>query len=374
MRAENLTSALLAAAYLALFSAAANADPSATRIKDVTSVVGVRPNHLVGYGLVIGLNGTGDGLRNSPFTQQSLQSMMERLGVNIRNAQLRSRNVAAVMITTELPPYSTSGSRIDITVSSMGDATSLSGGTLLMTPLRGGDEVIYAVAQGAVTVSGFQAGGRAESVTQGVPTSGRIANGALVERSAPGSFESKGPIALELRNPDFRTAVHIVDVINVYAKRRFGRKVAREQDLRLVQLETPSNISAARFMAEVGELIVSTDTPARVVIDERTGTIIIGKDVQIATVAVSHGSLNIRVTEAARVSQPQAFSEGKTVVTPDTQIDVNEAGGAIGVVRGSSLHDLVTGLNRMGLKPAGIIAVLQAIKSAGALQAELIVQ
>lgn len=243
-----------------------------------------------------------------------------------------------------------------------------------MTPLRGGDEVIYAVAQGAVTVSGFQAGGRAEAVTQGVPTSGRIANGALVERGAPGTFESKGSIALELRNPDFRTAVHIVDVINVYAKSRFGRKVAREQDLRLVQLDTPSNISTARFMAEVGELIVKTDTPARVVIDERTGTIIIGKDVQIATVAVSHGSLNIRVTETPRVSQPQPFSEGQTVVTSDTQIDVNEAGGSIGVMRGSNLQDLVTGLNRMGLKPTGIIAVLQAIKSAGALQAELIVQ
>ena len=359
---------------LLLLPASAAAETGGVRVKDITTVAGVRANHLFGYGLVIGLNGTGDGLRNSPFTQQSVQSMLERLGINVRNSQLRSRNIAAVMVTAELPAFVGKGSRIDVSVASLGDATSLAGGTLLMTPLRGGDETIYAVAQGAIAVSGFQAGGRAETVTQGTPTVGRVANGALIEREAPGSFGDGGPTALELRNPDYRTAVELVDAINAFSRKRFGVAVARETDLRSIRLEPPSSISKARFLAEIGDLVVTPDAPARVVIDERTGTIIIGKDVNISTVAVSHGSLNIRVTETPRVSQPAPFSEGRTAVTSDTQVEVSEAGGAVGVLRGARLQDLVAGLNRMGLKPAGIIAVLQAIKTAGALQAELVVQ
>mgnify|MGYP001187789528 CR=1 FL=1 len=344
------------------------------RVKDVATTIGVRTNYLIGYGLAMGLNGTGDSLRNAPFTQQSIQSMLDRLGLNVRSAQLRTRNIAAVIVTAELPAFASLGSRIDVTVASMGDATSLAGGNLLMTPLRGADETIYAVAQGAIAVSGFQVGGKSETVTQGVPTAGRIANGALVERELPAAIAVEGPLALELRNPDFKTAVHLADVINVYSKQRFGHFVARERDLRVVQLRKPASISTARFLAEIGELAVRPDVPARVVIDERAGTIIIGKDVQISTVAVSHGNLNIRVTETPRVSQPQPFSEGKTVVSSETQVDVNQSGGAVGVVQGTSLQMLVMGLNRMGLKPSGIIAVLQAIKTAGALHAELVVQ
>lgn len=344
------------------------------RIKDITAVQGVRANQLVGYGLVVGLNGTGDSLRNSPFTEQSLQSMLDQMGVNIRSANARTRNIAAVLVTADLPPFAGSGSRIDVTVSSLGDATSLSGGSLVMTPLSGADAAIYAVAQGPVAVSGFGITGRAESVSQNVPTTGRIPNGALVEREVAGALDDEGALVLELRNPDFGTAVRITDTINAFAKERFGRQVAREQDLRSVMLERPNNVSAARFLAEIGELYTESDGPARVVIDERTGTVVIGRDVQIQTVAVSHGSLTVRITESAKVSQPEPFSDGQTVVTPESFVSVNQEGANLAIMGGANLETLVRGLNMMGLKPTGIIAILQAIKTSGALQAELVVQ
>jgi flagellar P-ring protein precursor FlgI len=361
-----------ASVVLALLLAAPAA--AATRIKDVTSVQGVRANQLVGYGLVIGLNGTGDSLRNAPFTNQSIQSMLDRMGVNVRNQNARTKNVAAVIVTAELPPFAGRGSRIDVTVSSLGDASSLSGGSLVMTPLYGADNQIYAVAQGPVAVSGFQAGGRAETVTQGVPTTGRVPNGALIERELTARFSDEQQINLELKNPDFATAMRVVDAINVFAVQRWGQRVAREEDLRTVVLQKPPRVPSARFIAELGELIVNPDTPARVIIDERTGTIVIGKDVQISTVAVSHGTLTVRVTETPRVSQPLPFSRGETTVTRETFVSADQAGGKIAIMRGTSLETLVAGLNRMGLKPTGIIAILQAIKSAGALQAELVVQ
>ncbi len=347
---------------------------SPTRIKNIVTVQGVRNNQLVGYGLVIGLNGTGDTLRNSPFTEQSLQAMLDRMGVNIRKLNTRTRNTAAVIVTAELPPFVQTGSTIDVTVSSMGDATSLLGGTLIMTPLHGADNLIYGVAQGPVNVSGYQINGAAQTVTQNVPTSGRIPNGALVEREAPGQFMDVEFIGLELRNADFSTAVRIVDAINAYGLDRFGMPLARSVDLRSVAVKRPPQMSPARLMAEIGELIVEPDVPARVVVDERTGTIVIGRDVQISTVAVSHGNLTVTVTETPQVSQPLPFSEGQTVVTPETDISTYEQSGALRIVRGTSLHVLVRGLNRMGLKPQGIIAVLQAIKTSGALQAELVVQ
>jgi flagellar P-ring protein precursor FlgI len=345
-----------------------------TRIKNIVTVQGVRNNQLVGYGLVIGLNGTGDTLRNSPFTEQSLQAMLDRMGVNIRKLNTRTRNTAAVIVTSELPPFVQTGSTIDVTVSSLGDATSLLGGTLIMTSLHGADNLIYGVAQGPVNVSGYQINGAAQTVTQNVPTSGRIPNGALVEREAPGAFMEVEFIGLELRNADFSTAVRIVDAINAYSLDRFGVQLARSVDLRSVAVKRPPSMSPARLMAEIGELIVEPDVPARVVVDERTGTIVIGRDVQISTVAVSHGNLTVTVTETPQVSQPLPFSEGQTVVTPETDISTYEQGGALRIVRGTSLHVLVRGLNRMGLKPQGIIAVLQAIKTSGALQAELVVQ
>jgi len=345
-----------------------------TRIKDIISIGGVRANQLVGYGLVIGLNGTGDSLRNSPFTEQSLESMLDRMGVSIRQAQAKTRNIAAVIVTAELPPFIGRGSRIDVTVSSLGDATSLVGGALIMTPLSGPDNRIYAVAQGPVTVSGFSVGGAAETVTQNVPTSARIPNGALVEREPPSRFGENPYMLLELRNPDFATAVRVADTINAYSQKRYGIRPALERDLRTVTLKKPRSVGAARFIAEIGSLPIRPDSPARVVVDERTGTIVIGNEVRISTVAVAHGNLTVRVTETPGVSQPLPFSEGETVVTPETQVTADQAGGKVAVVRGANLQMLVSGLNRMGLKPASIIAILQAIKSAGALQADLVVQ
>jgi flagellar P-ring protein precursor FlgI len=347
---------------------------AATRIKDITSVQGVRPNQLVGYGLVVGLNGTGDSLRNSPFTEQSLQSMLDQMGINVRTANPRTRNIAAVLITAELPPFAGRGSRIDVTVSSLGDASSLAGGSLVLSPLSGADNAIYAVAQGPVAVTGFQAQGKAESLSQNVPTTGRIPNGALVEREVAGTLDDEEPLVLELRNPDFNTAVNVADAINVFARKRYGMKVALEKDLRTVALQKPRNVGAARFLAEVGELVTQADGPARVVIDERTGTIVIGTDVQISMVAVSHGSLTVRVTESPKVSQPLPFSEGETVVTPESFVSVNQEGANLAIMGGTNLETLVRGLNMMGLRPTGIIAILQAIKTAGALQAELVVQ
>jgi flagellar P-ring protein precursor FlgI len=345
-----------------------------TRIKDIVSVGDVRANQLVGYGLVVGLNGTGDGLRNSPFTEQSLKSMLDRMGVNIRNVRSQSRNIAAVIVTAELPAFIGRGSRIDVTVSSLGDASSLVGGSLVMTPLSGPDGQIYAVAQGPVAVSGFTAGGNAETVTQNVPTSARIPNGALVEREPPSRFGEEKYLVLELRNPDFGTAVRVADVINAYSLQRYGARTAQERDLRTITLMRPGRVGAARFLAEIGSLAVQADSPARVVVDERTGTIVIGNDVRISTVAVAHGNLTVRVTEMPLAAQPLPFSEGETVVVPETQVTADQAGGKAAVLEGTNLQMLVAGLNRMGLKPASIIAILQAIKTAGAMQAELVVE
>ncbi|MFI4994179.1 MAG: flagellar basal body P-ring protein FlgI [Hyphomicrobiales bacterium] len=344
------------------------------RIKDISTLVGLRDNQLVGYGLVVGLQNTGDTLRNAPFTEQAIQSMLDRMGVNVRTDSLRTRNVAAVIVTADLPPFVSNGSRIDVTISSLGDSSSLMGGTLILTSLNGVDGQTYAVAQGAVSVSGFAAAGQAEVLSQGVPTSGRIPNGALIEREIPSRLSNAGPMVLQLRNADFKTAVRVADAINDYTNRFYRVKVAREQDYRTISLIRPPGVSAPRFMAEIGDLTVEPDTPARVVVDERTGTVVIGQDVQISTVAVTHGSLTVRVTETPQVSQPQPLSQGKTVVTPSTVVDANQAGGQIAIVGGTNLRTLVRGLNQIGLKPTGIIAILQAIKSAGALQADLVIQ
>ena len=362
---------LIISLLLMVASAAAQAG---TRVKDITALKGVRDNQLVGYGLVVGLQGSGDSLRNATFTEQSLQSMLDRMGINVRGGALRTRNVAAVIVTADLPPFAGRGSRIDATVSSLGDASSLMGGTLILTPLTGADGATYAVAQGQVSVSGFAAVGQSETVTQGVPTAGRIPNGALIERELSPEAQDAGPLALELKNPDFKTAVQIADAINAYGTRRFGRKVAQERDSRVVRLSRPAALSTARFMAEIGDLTVEPDTPARVVVDARTGTVVIGQDVQISTVAVTHGNLTVRITETPEVSQPGALSNGQTVVTSQTAVAAEQSGGQMRIVGGANLRTLVRGLNQIGLKPTGIIAILQAIKSAGALQAELVVQ
>lgn len=346
----------------------------AARIKDVAQLQSARDNQLVGYGLVIGLAGSGDTLRNSPFTEQSIRAMLENLGIATEGGSARARNVAAVIVTANMPPFVQSGARIDVTVSSMGDATSLAGGTLIMTPLKAADGEIYAVGQGPVIVSGFNAQGQAEQVTQGVPTAGRVPNGAIVERSVAAEFGDQAILTLQLRNPDFSTAVRIADAINAYTRQRFGGRVAAEQDARTVSIRKPKNISVARFYAEIENLVIQSDTPARVVIDERTGTIVIGNQVRISRVAISHGTLTVRITEAPRIVQPEPFSKGVTAVEPDTAIGIFTPDARVAMLDGPDLQTLVSGLNRLGVKPDGIIAILQGIKTAGALQADLVVQ
>ncbi len=358
---------------LLLFAATAPAE-AATRLKDITAVRGIRDNQLVGYGLVIGLAATGDSLRNSPFTEQSARSMLQKMGVGVPAGSIRSRNIAAVVATATLPPFIGMGARIDVTVSSLGDASSLAGGSLILTPLIAADGQAYAVAQGPVAVSGFSSSGSAESLTQGIPTSGRIANGALIERELTADFNGLDELALQIRNPDFKTAISIVDAVNAYAKKRYGMEIASAHDLRTVTIKRPQKLTASRLMAELGELTVEPDVPARIVIDEKSGTIVIGDSVKVSPVAVTHGNLTVRITETPTVSQPQPASDGVTAVEPSTAINANQDGGQFAVLEGPNLERLVRGLNQIGLKPPGIIAILQAIKTAGALQADLVVQ
>lgn len=361
-------------ALLAAFAAAILPATAGSRIKDIASLQSMRDNQLVGYGLVIGLQGTGDGLRNSPFTEQSMRAMLENLGIATEGGRARARNVAAVIVTGNLPPFVQPGSRIDVSVSSLGDAASLAGGTLVMTPLRAANGEIYAVAQGPVIVSGFAAQGAAETLTQGVPTSGRVPNGAIVERQVDAAFDDGSDLVLQLRNPDFSTAIRVTDAINAHTQNRFGKRLAREQDARTILIARPKDISAARFFAEMENLPVQSDTPARVVVDERTGTIVIGQDVKVSRVAISHGTLTVRITEMPTVVQPDPFTDGVTAEQPATVIDAQQPDAAIALLDGPDLQTLVSGLNRLGVKPAGVIAILQGIKSAGALQAELVLQ
>ncbi len=347
---------------------------AASRLKDITDVQGIRDNQLVGYGLVIGLNGSGDSMRNAPFTEQSARSMLQRLGVGVPAGSVRSRNIAAVVVTARLPPFAAKGERIDVTVSSLGDATSLSGGTLVLTPLSAADGRAYAVAQGGVSVTGFAASGQAEALSQGVPTGGRIANGVLIEREMPADFNSVRELSLKIRNPDFGTAAAISDAINTFAIKNYGQPIAQEMDLRTVTITRPEKLKASRLMAEIGGLMVEADTPARIVIDEKTGTIVIGSDVKVSPVAVAHGNITIRVTETPAIVQPEPLSNGVTATEPSTTVNAELPDSQVAMLQGPSLERLVHGLNRMGLKPSGIIAILQAIKTAGALQADLVIQ
>lgn len=362
--------AIVAISFLAAFVPAFGQ----SRIKDVAVVQNSRDNLLIGYGLVIGLQGTGDGLRNSPFTEQSVRAMLENLGISTENGSARTKNVAAVIVTATLPPFARTGSRIDVSVSSLGDATSLTGGTLIETPLRAANNQIYAVAQGGLIVSGFQTTGQAENLTQGVPTTGRVPNGAIVEREVLQMSGDESVYTLMLHNPDFSTAVAVADSINSFTQATYGKALAIEQDSRAIKVTRPSGVSSARFISQIEKLTVTTETPARVLVDERTGTIVIGSEVRVSKVAVSHGALTVRVTEMPTISQPAPFSAGQTTVQPATAIEATAADSSLGIVEGVSLQEIVDGLNRMGAKPTDTIAILQAIKSAGALQAELISQ
>lgn len=340
------------------------------RIKDIADIEGVRENQLVGYGLVVGLDGSGDTLRNSAFTRQSLNSLMERFNVNIRDADLRTGNVAAVLVTAHLPPFATQGSRMDVTVSAMGDASSLQGGVLIATPLMGADGQVYAVAQGSIAVGGFTAQGAGASITRGVPTNGRIANGAIIERELRFDLASRDEIRLALRNPDFTTARRMADAINAY----IGIGTAHATDPATVVVNRPASFRGdmVSLVADVEQLRVAADMRARVVIDESTGTIVMGENVRVSTVAIAQGNLTITVSETPIVSQPGAFSEGETVVLPRTQVTAEEDGMQLGVLTGTvSLRELVDGLNALGVSPRDMITILQTIKAAGALQAEI---
>jgi flagellar P-ring protein precursor FlgI len=365
---------MLRIAAIALASVYLTSANASVRIKDIAFPQGVREFQLIGYGIVVGLQGTGDTLRSSPFTEQSLSSMLDRMGINTRSNFIRTRNLAAVIVTASLPPFVGWGSSIDVTVSALGDATSLMGGTLLLTSLSGIDGNVYAIAQGPLAISGFSATGQNEILTHGVVTVGRIPNGATIEREPPRPVAAGGQLALELRNPDFGTSVRIVDAINEFSQKRFNSRVARERDSKTLTLVVPPKLSTTRFLAEIGELRVEPDTPARVVIDERTGTVVIGQDVKISPVALTHGGLTVRITETPEVSQPLPFSRGRTTVTTQTTISASEPDGQVATLEGHSLKSLVKGLNQIGLKPTGIISILQAIKNAGALQADLIIQ
>jgi len=341
-----------------------------SRIKDIVEFEGVRENQLVGYGIVVGLNGTGDALRNAPFTKQSLEAMLERLGVNVRDANLNTKNVAAVMVTAKLPPFAAPGAQIDASVSALGDAKSLLGGTLLVTPLLGADGQAYAVAQGTVQTGSVSAGGASGStVLKGVPTAGRIAGGASVEREIGFQLARMDQMRLTLRNPDFTTARRIADAINSNFP---GSAIAENPTI--VALRAPAGLNLISFMAQVENLSVEPDAPAKVVIDEVAGVIVMGDAVRVSTVAIQQGNLTITVREQPAVSQPGAFARvGETAVIPQSDVTVEEEKGKqfLTVRTGTSLSTLVAGLNALGVTPRDMISILQTIKAAGALQAEI---
>lgn len=344
------------------------------RIKDLVSFDGVRGNDLVGYGLVVGLNGTGDGLRNAPFTEEIMSNILERLGVNVTGEQFRPKNVAAVFVTAELPPFSRAGASIDVTVSAIGDAKSLLGGTLVMTPLNAADGDIYAVAQGTIIAGGASADGAGTTVVQGVPTAGVIPSGARVEREVAFEFESLKSIRLALREPDFTTAERIERAVN----RAIGRRVAVMLDAGTVQLDLQAARmkSPAHVIGRIENVMVSPERKARVVVDQRSGTIVMGDDVRISRVAVSQGNLTIRIQEQPLVVQPNPFSQGETMVVPRTDAALTEEPG-IGLAEvdgGASLSEVVAGLNALGVAPRDMIDILKSIKAAGALHAEFVVR
>lgn len=363
---------LLLAFVLVTIAAATAAAP--IRIKDLVEFDGVRGNDLVGYGLVVGLNGTGDGLRNAPYTEEIMSNILERLGVNVTGENLRPKNVAAVFVTATLPPFARAGSQVDVTVSAIGDAKSLLGGTLVMTPLNAADGEIYAVAQGTIIAGGASADGQAASVTQGVPTSGTIPAGARVEREIVFDFGGLDAVRLALRTPDFTTAGRIEEVINA----EFGRRVAQMTDAGTVALDIGATRlgSPAHALGRIENLLVEPEQRARVVVDQRSGTIVMGADVRISRVAVSQGNLTLRIEEAPVVVQPNPFAQGDTVVVPRSSAAIDEEPG-IGMAEiseASTLSEVVAGLNALGVSPRDMIDILKSIDAAGALHAEFLVR
>ncbi len=363
------------AALALLFAATLPVLASQARIKDLVEFDGVRGNDLVGYGLVVGLNGTGDGLRNSPFTEEAMVNLLERLGINVTGEQFRARNVAAVLVTGVMPPFGRAGSKIDVTVSTVGDASSLMGGTLIMTPLNAADGEIYAVAQGSVVAGGVVAEGEAMTVTEGVPTSGQIPNGARIEREIDFRLNDLNRMRLALRDPDFTTATRIADAINA----RFPGSIALAIDSGTVVVDPGigKGTDMAGLVSMIENIEVTPDQKARVVIDQRSGTIVLGSDVRISRVAVTQGSLTLRVQEEPLAVQPNPFApNGAPIILPRTEATIEqEAGPGLVLVEESvSLPEVIEGLNALGVSPREMIDILKAIKTAGALHAEFVVQ
>lgn len=362
----------IGAICVALLGTAPTTSATGTRLKDLTTLIGVRTTALIGYGLVVGLNKTGD-RRQTIFSTQSLTNMLRQFGVVVSPDQVRIENIAAVMVTSELPPFSRSGGRIDVTVSSIGDARSLQGGTLLGTPLHGPDGEVYAVAQGPLSIGGFGAGNGDNSVAVNHLTVGRVPGGGMVESSPTFEFSEGGTITLSLRQPDFLTATRLADAIN-------GELAAPEAsvvDPGTVVVRIPEEYLASvpHLMARLEPLAVDVDGPARVVINERTGTVVVGAGVRLGAAAVAHGSLSVRISTRFDVSQPAPFSRGgETVVVPEQEIDIVEGDAQlIELEEGSTLQDVIRALNLLGVTPRDIIAIMQALKAAGALHAELVI-
>lgn len=364
----------LACCCLGLGLSVVPAAASPIRIKDLVEFDGVRNNDLVGYGLVVGLNGTGDGLRNAPFTEEIMSNILERLGINVSGEQFRPKNVAAVFVTAQLPPFARAGSQIDVTVSAIGDAKSLLGGTLILTPLNAADGQIYAVAQGSIIAGGVAAQGAAASVVQGVPTAGTIPAGARVEREADFDLATLETVRLALREPDFTTAARIEEAINGAV----GRVVAIMLDPGTIRLSIPGMgaPSPAHALARIENLLIEPAQRARVVVDQRSGTIVMGQDVRLSRVAVSQGNLTLRIEETPLVVQPNPFARGETVAVPRTDAQItNGPGVALAEVpSGTSLSEVVAGLNALGVAPRDMIDILKSIKAAGALHAEFVVR
>lgn len=358
----------LAVVLAVAFAVLRPVDASAARLKDIASFSGVRTNELVGYGLVVGLAGTGDGT-SSTFTLRSMSNMLEKMGVETNPTDLKPKNVAAVMVTAKLPVSARPGAKIDITVSSLGDAKSLLGGILLITPLKGLDGRVYAVAQGSLTIGGFTAAGEAAQAQKNIPTVGRIPNGAVVERGVPFKFNNQDSMTVNLTVRDFGTTMQVVNKINS----AMGGNYASAKDISTVELKLPDRFrgNMVPLMASLENLSISPDGKARVVVDEKTGTVVLGQDVRLSKVAVAHGNLQIVISESEDVSQPGPFSDGSTVVTPQTDLAVNEQNNPLMLMEGATLQELVDGLNAIGAAPRDLISIIRALKAAGSLHAEV---
>lgn len=370
MYAKAIKSAALALIVTGFMFVAENAN-AVSRIKDIADFEGIRDNQLIGYGLVVGLNGTGDNIKSVDFTRESLISMMDQMGINARGGQIKAKNIAAVMVTANLPPFARQGSRIDVVVSAVGDAKNLQGGTLLATPLTGANGEVYAVAQGQIAVGAVSAQGVGQSVSKGVPTSGKIPSGAIIENEIPFELESLKTITIALRNPDFTTARRVADAVNAM----MGTIAAKATDPATIVLSIPASYKGkvVDLMTKVEQLQVQPDQLAKVVIDEGSGIVVIGKDVKINRLAIAQGNLTIKITDVPFVSQPLPFANGETVTEYNTVIDINEDTDAKLTVldTGINLQELVDGLNALGVTPRDLISILQAIKASGALQAEI---